>query len=84
MIKMLLSITFKCASISRQIQFQLLYLTSIDILVLVANQILANFASSGFPDKPRQRIQTKIENSCYFSTLADALKMDSRLPDSTL
>ena len=52
--------------------------------MLVVNRILANFASFGSPGKPRQRIQTKIENSCYFSTLADALKLDSRLPNSTL
>ena len=60
------------------------YLTSIDVLVQVANRILANFASSGFPGKPRQRIQTKIENSGSFLTLLDVLKMDSRLPNSPL
>ena len=82
---MLLSITLNFVQVlADKIQFQLFYLTSIDIQVLVANRILANFASSGFPDKPRQRIQTKIENSCCFLTFLDALKMDSRLPDSTL
>ena len=42
-------------------------------------RINENFASSGFPGKPSQRIQTK------FLPLSDILKLDSRQPNiSTL
>ena len=53
-------------------------------MVHVVWRLLAILAIPGFPGKPRQGIQPKIENSRQFLKKVDLLTMDSRPPNSAL